>query len=371
MTDDLRLRAHTKTIKKLVEQGAEQADVLRKVFEYAQDLERRLSAGESSKSSMRLQAIMDTLRVGQRLEIPVGTDKFGVGTLTKLHENYITGDDASSGILGASWESQSFTVASGESHYLTHVSLLLHRVGTPGTVTVSIRAVDGDEIPTGSDLVSTTFDGDMLPTDTDGEWWPATFASPIYLDAGTQYAIVVRATGGDANNRILWHVDITSPTYSGGVRGTSPDSGANWGAWDGTDNDNYDNMFEEWGSPRLGIWIEEADFRYIDKNGVERILRGGVGGVVSIVTKTGDYTLTTSDDVVLVDASGGNRTITLPAVSGIAGTVYEVKKIDSSGNTVTLDGNGSETIDGQTTQVITAQYTSITVITDGSAWYIR
>ena len=77
MTDDRALRAQAKAIVELSEQAAVQADVLRKVFEYVQNLERRLSDNESSNQSVRFQTIVDSLWVKQRLRIPVGTDKAG------------------------------------------------------------------------------------------------------------------------------------------------------------------------------------------------------------------------------------------------------------------------------------------------------
>lgn len=195
-----------------------------------------------------------------------------------LYENYITGDDASSGIFGGNWESMSFTVSAGQAHGISHVKLLLHRVGSPGTVTVSIRATavetDDSPVPTGADLVSATTDGDSLPTDTSGEWRQITFATSIELSAGVEYAIVIRATTGDTNNRILWHLDITSPTYAGGVRGTSDNSGGHFHPWDGTSSPhgpvlgNYDSMFEEWGLEAFpaggaGVevdWNNDGDF---------------------------------------------------------------------------------------------------------------
>ncbi|MBN4066007.1 hypothetical protein JYT51_01585 [Candidatus Amoebophilus asiaticus] len=70
-----------------------------------------------------------------------------------------------------------------------------------------------------------------------------------------------------------------------------------------------------------------------------------------LTSKTANYTVTASDYTILGDASSGNITITLPASSGITGRIYVIKKTDSSGNTVTLDGNASETIDGSTTVV--------------------
>lgn len=89
-----------------------------------------------------------------------------------------------------------------------------------------------------------------------------------------------------------------------------------------------------------------------------------------ITTKTADYTATSSDHTILCNKSDGNITITLPAVSGCSGRIYNIKKIDSSAYTVTIDGNSSETIDGALTQTLTTQYESITIQTDGSAWYI-
>ena len=63
-------------------------------------------------------------------------------------------------------------------------------------------------------------------------------------------------------------------------------------------------------------------------------------------------------------------TITLPTASGIIGRMYHIKKTDSSANTVTIDENGAETIDGGVTAILTTQYESITIITNGSEWWI-
>ena len=92
--------------------------------------------------------------------------------------------------------------------------------------------------------------------------------------------------------------------------------------------------------------------------------------VTPIRTETSDYTATAADFVILVDATSGPVTITLPAAALNDGRHYHVKKIDASANTVTIDGNGSETIDGLTTQVMTIQYTSRHVVSDASNWSI-
>lgn len=93
------------------------------------------------------------------------------------------------------------------------------------------------------------------------------------------------------------------------------------------------------------------------------------GSPLSVVSKTTTYTATTSDDVIL--ASGSAFTITLFASSGNSGKVLRIKKTDSSlSNIITLDGNGSETIDGALTTTLNTQYEEVTIVCDGSNWHI-
>lgn len=87
-------------------------------------------------------------------------------------------------------------------------------------------------------------------------------------------------------------------------------------------------------------------------------------------TPGGLKTLKEHDGTVLVDCTGGAITTTLPTAVNIPGKVYNIKKIDSTVNAVTIDGNGAETIDGAATQVISFQYDSLTIQSDGANWYI-
>lgn len=91
---------------------------------------------------------------------------------------------------------------------------------------------------------------------------------------------------------------------------------------------------------------------------------------VSIRTITASASVADSDVVLLVDATAGAVTVTLPAAASSSGRVLYVKKTDASGNAVTLDGNGAETIDGAATKANTTQYLSYTVVCNGSAWWI-
>jgi hypothetical protein len=73
--------------------------------------------------------------------------------------------------------------------------------------------------------------------------------------------------------------------------------------------------------------------------------------------------------LVKADTSGGNVTVTLPPASAVSGYEVKVKKMTAA-NTLTLDGDGSETIDGAATLAWTVQYQAFTVVSDGTAWSI-
>lgn len=90
--------------------------------------------------------------------------------------------------------------------------------------------------------------------------------------------------------------------------------------------------------------------------------------MVPIVSKTTTYTATLNDEVILADTSGGAWTLSLPAAAAATGKVYTVKKTSSDANLVTIDPSGSETIDGSTTKTLLTQYSSISIISNGTNW---
>lgn len=159
------------------------------------------------------------------------------------YENYITGDDSRQDIYGARWGAQMFTPSTN--HIITSVKLLLYRNNSPSTVTVSIKATDANDQPTGSDLASGTTTGNNLATADPYTWREITFSSGALVVAGTIYAIVVRALTGDSGNNLYWRYDGSSAGYTGGEMDFSTDSGSTWGGTTSTS----DCMFEEWGDP--------------------------------------------------------------------------------------------------------------------------
>lgn len=97
---------------------------------------------------------------------------------------------------------------------------------------------------------------------------------------------------------------------------------------------------------------------------------GTTNGTFTTGTQTSNYTITSTDTVVFADATSANVTITLPVASGLAGYRFYIKRIDSSAHTVTVSRSGSDTIDGAASFTLDMQYTAITVISNGSNWYI-
>ena len=90
-------------------------------------------------------------------------------------------------------------------------------------------------------------------------------------------------------------------------------------------------------------------------------------GYASLATVTADYTAS-AQEIVLVDASGGNVTVTLPTPTDATATI--IKRIDGSANTVTIATPGSETIDGDSERTVTAQYVSRELMSDGSDYFV-
>ena len=174
--------------------------------------------------------------------------------MTILYERFIVGDDGSALFADFAWEGQSFTIGNtgiDENFNITSLKLLLYRTGSPGTITVSIRAVDGSSLPTGADLSSGTTNGNTLPTDSGSPEWREVTMSTYELVASTQYAIVVRAVDGTKfSQQGHWKYDQTSPTYTGGARVFSSNSGSSW-----TENTTRDFMFEIYGLPTLRAYV--------------------------------------------------------------------------------------------------------------------
>ena len=177
-----------------------------------------------------------------------------------LYERYNSGDDGSFPGFGSIWKSQTFTIGnSGNNvtHMMTSLRMKMYRTGSPGTITVGIRATDGAGKPTGNDLTNGTINGNTLTTDSQGQWYKINFTTAVTLNANTKYAIVARAPSGSMNNWFMWRFNSSNPTYTGGSYISSGDGGTTW-----TINVASDLLFEEYSNPLSGVKNVTLWYRY-------------------------------------------------------------------------------------------------------------
>ena len=85
-----------------------------------------------------------------------------------------------------------------------------------------------------------------------------------------------------------------------------------------------------------------------------------------------NYTITDIDgyDLILVTTGADDRTITLPTVADNTDRIIKVMKADSGAGKVILDGEGAETINGDTVRHLVSQYNYVEVVSDGSEWFV-
>lgn len=89
-----------------------------------------------------------------------------------------------------------------------------------------------------------------------------------------------------------------------------------------------------------------------------------------IVTKSSAYTVIPWDETILCD-TGSAWTLTLLPSAGMAGKELIIKKTTSDTNALTISPAGVETIDGASSYVITRQYESVTLVSNGSNWFVK
>lgn len=120
------------------------------------------------------------------------------------------------------------------------------------------------------------------------------------------------------------------------------------------------------------LWQNLA--RAIESDGTDilnlQAFEARIGGYFGTRSVTATGALAVDDGLVLANATAGNITLTLPTAASASGLRIAVKKTDASLNTVTIDGNGAETIDGAANRVLLTQYAVVTVMSDGTQWWV-
>lgn len=90
----------------------------------------------------------------------------------------------------------------------------------------------------------------------------------------------------------------------------------------------------------------------------------------AIRTFTSNTAIVDTDFVIFVDPTSSSFTQDLPALAGVNdGFKVEIKNIATNGNTVTLDGNSTETIDGALTLILNS-LDAVRLVKTSSGWFI-
>ena len=283
---------------------------------------------------------------------------------------------------------------------------LSHRHGRCDVDYVGALGAAGINHPTGSalldaDLTQSSAATGQVPTWNGSAWAPATPSaggSPGGSDTQVQFNDGGSLAGA---SNLTWNKSTNTLSIANGVQGTANLSVLNgriqlgsadfsvgfwasgWGIFDGSSSL---LTIRTAGSAPLAATANSTRMLIGNTAGQVQINNGttgtyrdlilrnliGTGNLATgTVSKSADYTATTDDGTIEVNASGAGRTITLFAASGNAGKILVIKKTDSSANAVTVDANASETIDGATTVSLASQYSTITIQVNaaGTAWH--
>jgi len=109
----------------------------------------------------------------------------------------------------------------------------------------------------------------------------------------------------------------------------------------------------------------------VDGSQLTNLPGGGALTVTTVNFAASPYAVLATDEWIIVDASGGVVQLDLHAVSVPRNFVLYITKKDGSANAVTVNPNGAETIIGVAgPQLITVQYQNLTLMHDGTEWFI-
>lgn len=114
----------------------------------------------------------------------------------------------------------------------------------------------------------------------------------------------------------------------------------------------------------------EAERITLETSGTSQILSTFTDKKITNVADTA-YTVLPADGIVVYTTLTAPRIATLPTAVGCKGKEYVIK--DGAGaaatHNITVDGNGSETVDGAANAVISTNYGKVKVKSDGANWF--
>lgn len=111
----------------------------------------------------------------------------------------------------------------------------------------------------------------------------------------------------------------------------------------------------------------DGNLYQLNDGGTEtNLASGGGSSSLTVQTKTANYTILSTDDVIFADATSGNITMTLPLANAVT-KIYYIQKKDTTFNTVSLATSGGDTAPFDTT--LRTQNEIIAIIPDSGTSY--
>lgn len=89
-----------------------------------------------------------------------------------------------------------------------------------------------------------------------------------------------------------------------------------------------------------------------------------------ISSATAAHTVSVLNEVVLCDATSAAFAVTLPPAKDFNKGRCYIKKVDASANSITITPQSGETVDGAALRSISIQWESLTLVSNGTAWYV-
>ena len=169
-------------------------------------------------------------------------------------------------------------------------------------------------------------------------------------------------------------VTLPDPSLHSGLEITVKDNSGNAGDGAVTIDSTDANTVEGLSSDLLSVASQSKSYV---SDGVSNWVRIGSNALVNgsqiLTLAEHSITGTIADTTTLANATAGGITLTLPVASTVgAGSVLNVKDRDgnATASPITIDGNASETIDGELTVQLTQNFDALTLVSDGSNWIL-
>lgn len=174
-----------------------------------------------------------------------------------------------------------------------------------------------------------------------------------YTDTHAALTVAHGATGavvGTTNSQTLTNKTLTSPVLDTSISGT---------AFLDEDNMASDSATKVASQQSIKAYVD-AQIATVSASGFD------------VVGKSANYTVLDNDNVraIIMTTGASDKTITLPTAADNSGRFIFIVKDDNTAGDVIIDGEGAETINGNTTYTISGQYGFAEVVCDGTGWVV-